>query len=639
MFFTDKLSLKQFLDALYEGANLEKLLYMDPAFDTFERMLFPSFIDMPKVSKVESIVENFWSSAPVANTIVIDRKPIYFVQASPGCGKTYTLREIGRFCRKQDGYGSRFVCIGISFNSLTPVFDIELNTAVSNPDTVSYLFSIPRIIFSLFVKGIEWSTFIERFHSSFSPTRIYSLFLKDARELISARYNNSDLGCYLLADEISKLRNDDYILKTRRFLCDIFTYCVFSSLYFQFIDDTQRFETSSGRSLIPLGRLGMFDMQDRIMLFQHYFNEYGFDIVDSSGTEYSMKQHGLVLHCLFNNLAVYTAGHPRTIDAIVLAMFTLLAKGRYLRLQEIFDDACLRMKNSLSPTFETIVAALLFDTVSYGDTIPGTDITYDKAVAEGKLIGSDRSSASYVPFLSPMGLANWRDNNLDTRNLLYRRFALHLDNMLRIQSIFSSKSFEIVAYTREALMSIVRYNSSTPPQSFREILLRRGQYSIASHLFDITLRSSSELEVSKFASIQDIVNTAMPGIFVPESSNNPGFDFLIRYSTTEGQPLNILYEIKYSDPTSKCPAKITKAAIGSKHSICKKLFGDKFIFVVLGWREFVSTVDAADLPENTVVFDRKELGHLFGPSISNFIDIQRIEEPQLISKVLFTKKT
>ena len=118
-----------------------------------------------------------------------------------------------------------------------------------------------------------------------------------------------------------------------------------------------------------------------------------------------------------------------------------------------------------------------------------------------------------------------------------------------------------------------------------------------------------------------------------------GFDFLIRYSTTEGQPLNILYEIKYSDPTSKCPAKITKAAIGSKHSICKKLFGDKFIFVVLGWREFVSTVDAADLPENTVVFDRKELGHLFGPSISNFIDIQRIEEPQLISKVRFTKKT
>jgi hypothetical protein len=129
----------------------------------------------------------------------------------------------------------------------------------------------------------------------------------------------------------------------------------------------------------------------------------------------------------------------------------------------------------------------------------------------------------------------------------------------------------------------------------------------------------------------------MPGIFVPESSNNPGFDFLIRYTTTEGQPLNILYEIKY--PTSKCPAKITKTTIDSKHSICKKLFGDNFIFVVLGWQEFVSTFDAADLPQNTVVFDKKELGHLFGPSISNFIDIQLLGEPQLISNVLFTKKT
>ncbi len=62
-----------------------------------------------------------------------------------------------------------------------------------------------------------------------------------------------------------------------------------------------------------------------------------------------------------------------------------------------------------------------------------------------------------------------------------------------------------------------------------------------------------------------------------------------------------------------------------------------FIFVVLGWREFISCFNAADLPANTVVFDKVKLGQLFGPSFADFIDIQLIDEPQVIANSKFKK--
>ena len=101
--------------------------------------------------------------------------------------------------------------------------------------------------------------------------------------------------------------------------------------------------------------------------------------------------------------------------------------------------------------------------------------------------------------------------------------------------------------------------------------------------------------------------------------------------------MNILYEMKYSDPSSAHPAILTKALVEDKYTYCKKLFCDNFIFVVFGWREYNSGFKAADLPPNTVVFDKQELVKLYGPSLSNFIDIQLVEEPQLIANSKFKR--
>jgi hypothetical protein len=45
------------------------------------------------------------------------------------------------------------------------------------------------------------------------------------------------------------------------------------------------------------------------------------------------------------------------------------------------------------------------------------------------------------------------------------------------------------------------------------------------------------------------------------SITNAGFDFLVRYPTADKSHLNILYEMKYSDPLSLYPANLNKAMI------------------------------------------------------------------------------
>jgi hypothetical protein len=290
------------------------------------------------------------------------------------------------------------------------------------------------------------------------------------------------------------------------------------------------------------------------------------------------------------------------------------------------------------PTYETIVASLVSKLVSYFTIIPGTDITFDKAIAKGQLIGSDLSSKEYTPFLSPIAYSNWKNQTLLSLDPTHKRFADKLHNLLSIHSFFSPQAFEAVAYNREALMSMIRSSSIPSVQTFRGLLGRLGVYSATCcDLFDVGLITSIELEISKFDDVQQVVTATNPGIFVPQKSNNAGFDFLVRYPTADDSHLNILYEMKYSNPSSQYPANLNKGMINDKYNHCKKLFGVKFIFVVFGWRELNSSFNAADLPPNTVVFDKDQLRKLYGPSFANFIDIQLVDEPKLVAKSNFRK--
>ena len=105
-----------------------------------------------------------------------------------------------------------------------------------------------------------------------------------------------------------------------------------------------------------------------------------------------------------------------------------------------------------------------------------------------------------------------------------------------------------------------------------------------------------------------------------------------RFPTAEKTYLNVVYEMKYSDPTSIKPAILNKSLIDAKHKICKEIFGDNFIFVVFGWRETTTSLRPSDLPANTIVLDKDQLSELYGPSFADFMNIQTTDGPQLILK-------
>jgi hypothetical protein len=274
---------------------------------------------------------------------------------------------------------------------------------------------------------------------------------------------------------------------------------------------------------------------------------------------------------------------------------------------------------------------LIARTVNYHDKIPFSDpeITYDEAFAEGLLIGSIKNECC-VPFLTPMAYYNFICDNLFSNNALHSLMARHLNNILNLQSFFTYEGFEHIAYTREALMSITRNYSQNSPETFRQLLHSLGLYSTKCDLFNVSLMSSTCFHITKFTSATDYLSSSQSNIYVPENKRNEGFDFFIRFPTNDNGFLNIVFEMKYSDPTSASPANLNKAMIDKKHDQCKRIFGDEFIFVVFGWRELYSTLQASELPSNTVVFDKNALSQLYGPSFADLINIQLTDEPQLI---------
>ncbi len=143
----------------------------------------------------------------------------------------------------------------------------------------------------------------------------------------------------------------------------------------------------------------------------------------------------------------------------------------------------------------------------------------------------------------------------------------------------------------------------------------------------------------KIEATDNIADSSECGVFVPQMANNPGFDFLVRYATADNKRMNILYAMKFSDPTSKSPETLSKQMIDDNYMLCRNNFGDDFILVVLGWRECDSTVKAADLPPNTVVFDKAAMKQLYGPSLANFLDIQLTDEPLLVADLSLKQNT
>ena len=200
------------------------------------------------------------------------------------------------------------------------------------------------------------------------------------------------------------------------------------------------------------------------------------------------------------------------------------------------------------------------------------------------------TSQNYVPFLSPMAYSNYIKDYLHSEDPFSALLAKNLHHIISVQSFFSSQGFEMIAYTREVLMSVIRNKFESSPETVKSLLRGFGLYSLQNELLNIPLESSTCFDIHKFLQVGDHAFCNKPNIYVPESSKNPGFDYFIRFPTADKSYLNVVYEMKYSDPTSIKPANLNKSMILDKHNKCKEIFGDKFVFIVFGWRETTTSL-------------------------------------------------
>ncbi len=88
--------LMEFLQNLYKSQDMDPNTFLNSNFDTFERILEPSFIDMPRQG-LDDVIDRVWMDICCEG----NRKPIHFVQGSFGLGKTYALRELARPSQSQ----------------------------------------------------------------------------------------------------------------------------------------------------------------------------------------------------------------------------------------------------------------------------------------------------------------------------------------------------------------------------------------------------------------------------------------------------------------------------------------------------------------------------------------------------------
>jgi hypothetical protein len=108
-------------------------------------------------------------------------------------------------------------------------------------------------------------------------------------------------------------------------------------------------------------------------------------------------------------------------------------------------------------------------------------------------------------------------------------------------------------------------------------------------------------------------------IYKPALSNNPGYDFRIRYSIAEevGKFLDVFYQVKFSDNESS--TSLTSEELRISYSKCApkaSSLAAGFAVVFMTWRNGGQVLE---VPSNCLLLHREKLKDTLGPNFANFI--------------------
>ena len=202
----------------------------------------------------------------------------------------------------------------------------------------------------------------------------------------------------------------------------------------------------------------------------------------------------------------------------------------------------------------------------------------------------------------------------------------------------------------------IKLDSCKPKKKICRLIKFNGIQSFATNIskkdnaFILEVDRSRKLRIKYFEDVAELVSFKTDcGIFVPKDAYNPSFDFVIRYPVVSNNNtmqlsrasglgsalsqekdsqefLEVFYQIKYSSNESTSPAKLNISNIVKCREHCKTIacYPNRFVFVMLGWREANNNVTSSNLPENTVLYDKARVSEEVGPTFSSFINSQEI---------------
>ncbi len=548
--------------------------------------------------------------------------------------------------------------VPINFNSVTSILGEERTESGRRCATIAVDLVFARIIHSMFVCDVPFEEFLP------SLLNYYGYTLRPLKKQLydlKAKYFPT-FALIALVDEISKVQKNFHykkgLLDTVRH--EISTYCdlkqdygaffscaVFSSLNMKLLEDASIVYSSSGYPFVELGRLRMFDREETKSLLQQYMEKYNIFLFYENDALVSDLDFSKIQERMAFILHDITGGHPRSLDLFFDQFESLVIRRRKKSIVKLLNDAITRVLLPVNPA--CVRAAVISKPVKFQAVIPysSPEITFDNAIEEGLLIGSNMLADEYVPFMSEIMLLKYTREDIsskswereyETKQLLCQIMDFRFD--------FKPVSLEYISSLRERLLSIYRVDDGTHGSvSVSDIFsngIRSDNFQSPMHtrrsefrakiddVFGMEVNRNEELQIISFKSGQYTSSDGSCGIFVPESLQNEGFDYVIRYpivrdpnANDQGRSQDFLeafYQIKYS--VDAASTKLNNSSIETCYRACEQAarYPGRFVFVMFGWREKCVNVQCNSLPPNTVLYDKDLVLLELGPTFSSFVD-------------------
>lgn len=253
-------------------------------------------------------------------------------------------------------------------------------------------------------------------------------------------------------------------------------------------------------------------------------------------------------------------------------------------------------------------------------------------MAGGSLIQSLKDTDVFIPFVPELYLHYWLNRQMNeppnANNLRAIGAARCLDSALSARWKFSPQMFERVVMHWERAMRYVRYSSKELGGAKVNIQLKELYKdgwiatTMPQNLKELKVDVSIPLECSSFAVLGDLDALNPNCMYVPESEQNPHFDFIEVVGLARGKKLFVFHQIKYSrvDASTRLDLKTIQTCYDGCMLIAHAC--EFSIVIIHGWRECWNTVQPDALPPKCVVINRDCLRARLGPCFSNFMDWQ-----------------